>query len=327
MTARQHVLCAAVLLGAVCAVYAGHVWSAGWVYEDGRYLTSPAESLWHTRSLVRLSWRVAPTPGTAHALSLGLHLMAVAGVWTLIRGLGASDLGTWTATAMFALHPIQVEPVAYAAARGELIAAIGVMLACNGVLWMRGWPAVGIGMGGVIIGLAGKESALIVLGLLPLVRRRWSLAVTLTGLTSVVVWVVGAGLAANFRSLAPSAWQWVLIQATAAYRLIAMSLVPRGQTVDFDYGLVTVTMRYLSVVVLVALASIAWMMRSVRPLAAMGLTWMLMVIVPRLLVPTPQSVLNEHQWYLAMVGVALIASDVVMMAEARIRESEARWSA
>lgn len=51
-----------------------------------------------------------------HLLCLGLHLLSVGLVFRIVRELVASDIAATLATALFALHPLQVEPVAWISA-------------------------------------------------------------------------------------------------------------------------------------------------------------------------------------------------------------------
>ena len=77
------------------------------------------------------------TPAGYHAVNALLHALATALVCLLIRALGA---GAWVAgltAALFAVHPIQVESVAWVAERKNVLAAVWYLGACLAFLRHR----------------------------------------------------------------------------------------------------------------------------------------------------------------------------------------------
>ncbi len=121
------------------------------------------------RPIARATWRLTPTPQAAHAFSVGLHLAVIALLGALAWRLGYSEAGVSLLVLLGAIHPLTVESVAYATARSELLAATGVLLAvwCAAGRWWRPWPILGM-LAGTIFGMLSKESAVVVVGLVPL---------------------------------------------------------------------------------------------------------------------------------------------------------------
>ena len=109
------------------------LWQAGFVYEDRRWLAS--STTWPgwvvSRPLMRWSWfwqqHHTPSPQAFHGVNLGLHAVSAGLTGALGRRLGLSVLAAWLLTALYAVHPLPVESVAYAANRPELFAVIGVV--------------------------------------------------------------------------------------------------------------------------------------------------------------------------------------------------------
>lgn len=305
-------------LVAAAWIYGAHVRQAGWVYEDPHMLL--ATTGWGPRLLTRASWAVVRSPVLAHALNLALHGL-VAGLaallaWRLTRA--------WLAAVVAGLgllvHPVAVETVAYAAGgRGELLAAVGIVGACVAVTWASPWrwPLV---VGALGVAWLAKESAIVGLALVPLTWAVTTWRGSHEGLTRA--WrggVAGVLLAlpvlvpppADLRRLVNAdlyaeeitAVDWAVTQSTAAARLAVVAATGRGMTLDYDYDRIPWDQRVVcavgvGVVGLVIGAAWRW-----RPLVAYGLSWAPISLAPRLMVQTPRSYLNEHQVYLALVGV------------------------
>lgn len=289
---------------------------AAWVYND-RALVSPLiPSLVNGRPLAAATWAMTETPMAARLLNLLLHAGNVLLVVLLARRIGLSEMVATAAAFAWMVHPMQVETVAYAAGRSELLAATGVLIAAlaalaNGRGWGL-WAVVGVGLG-----LASKESAIVALGLIPLVRvavgHAWRLTGAVCGLAVLagVAWFGGPTgiIERELYSTHVSMLDWLLLQATATARLAWLALVPIGQTLDFDYDLIPVGVRALCVVALLGMTWLAWSLRRSAPLVAVGLAWMLIAVLPRLVVQTPRSYLNEHQFYVPLLGLAIVAGD------------------
>lgn len=322
MTRRQHLACALALCAALVGEFGGHVWRAGFVYEDQRLLDGRSDhvkpaGLLRGRGLSGQSWEIIATPRAAHALNLALHATVALLLAALIAQLSGSAFLAWAGAAIFALHPLAIEGVAYAASRAELMAAIGVLLACLGAAGRSpwGWPLIPIG---AVLGFAGKESAIVVFGLVPLVLmaqgrlRAWMVAGALllaAGLAGGDYWLHGRSLVSwaaigEYAGSHVGAGEWLLLQGAAAYRLLILSLAPFWLSVDPDLALVPLAGRAFALIALAGLAEAAWRLRRRQPLIAFGLAWSLLALAPRLIVRTPLAPLNEHQWYLPLMGIA-----------------------
>lgn len=327
----------------VCGLYAQHVRSSPLVYEDWRIVREEVRqpvtlgSLLGThllagRGVTKASWRVFSSPTASHALNVVLHLVAVWLVWLV----GSRFLEPWMAAGVagiMALHPLTVETVAYAASRAELIAVIGVLgaLACVTARSAWWWLAVPLCVG---VAYGGKETGLIGLALIPLVLwargdRLWAELVFWGGVAALVVIAAHAGSTLSGIGEWPSATvspaAWGLIQVTAIWRLVVLSVVPWWLSVSPEIP-TSVWAGLASVILLAGLLESAWRARTVSPLLAFGIAWMALVAAPRLFVRTPLSPFNEHQWYLAMPGVACCLIALIDRACARWRPRSEAWA-
>ena len=306
---------------------------AGFVYEDARWMQLEAPGLaLRDRPLMAWSWwaqsRWTPSPSAFHGVNVGLHLLVAVLFGVLLWRLGLSRIAAVFGAALLALHPLASEPVAYLSARPELFAAIGILGACALALtrW-RWWTALSV-LVAVLFGLAGKETALVALMLVPFLlwrtghqRARWA------GLGSAVLLLAGVTLQGGWLSIinrgdmtieqaglmvsTTAAWfPWLALQATAAMRLLGQavfSLLPATSalTVDYDYDLLAGWVRLGSVLALIAMGILAYRQRHTRPLVTIGLGWFLLALLPRLIVQTPRGYLNEHQFLVPFMGLLI----------------------
>lgn len=326
------------ILAALLVVYVPHVRHATFVFEDDRSLYQGAVATplsWATittgRGITKQSWRVIRTPSSAHALNLALHALnaLLAGLlfWHIRRD-------RWVACGMagiMALHPLTIETVAYATSRAELIAAVGALIAVYGALCR--WPVgLAVAVAGIWIAWLGKETGAIVLLLIPLVLwyrhdQRLEYALWMIGGTLVITSALWWPYAVTLPPLGetPTArvdpLSWGLIQASAVWRLVLLSVWPGWLSVTPDIP-PSLLLGLVSAVFLVACLECAWRVRHRAPLFTAGVLWCAVVAAPRFLVRTPLSPFNEHQWYLAMPGVACVLLSMIEIAAAWVA---AQW--
>lgn len=232
-------------------------------------------------------------------------------------------LTAWIAAGIMALHPLLIETVATLSGRAELVAAIGVITACliattgQVTLWRAGLSAACLAFG-----LLGKESAIVGLALVPLT---WMLihpkqdygGAFVAGLALLIAVCWTHRLSASWDAMPQSAVAWALFQSGATVRLLTLSVLPIGQTIDFDYDALS---RIWFVAAGISLAALAWVAAELWHgwrLLSFSLAWMLIVALPRLIVQTPKSYFNEHQFYAALVGVALAGATLYQRLEQR----------
>ena len=305
-------------LGAALLVLAYQsLWQpAMWVYND-RSLVHPAITSFNVnRILATATWAMTNTPEQARLVNLLLHACNVILVGLITRRI----MMEWAAIAValaWALHPLNVETIAYGAGRSEILAATGVLIAvlaavANGRFWCL-WAAFGL-----VLGLAAKESAVVTLGLVPLARlisdHKWRLTVGSCAVVAIaaVIWFGGPVAIANMEiySNQVSGIEWALVQSTALARLVWLAIVPFGQTIDYDYDIVPVAVRVLCVAALLICTTLVWI-RHRTPLTVFGLAWLFIAVAPRLIVQTPRSYLNEHQFYVPLIGLAVAGGGLI----------------
>ena len=335
-------LCAALL----AAVYYP-VKSASFVYEDwnGAGIESDAPMAiqpLRTRALTRLSYRIdrwfGPNATSYHVHNVVLHginggLVAAVAV-PLVGGVGAV-----IAASVFLGLTLNVEAVAYIASRTELLSLTFLLLACLWTLrvpttgW-RTWRVVSVVLA-LTAAMWTKESAICGLGLVwlcgehtgrgpcfswPVWQRHWRLILG----TGVVLGVVAGLLVrtvlqqeywAIVHSMY-SPWRYAAVQATAFWAYLGMVVYPHGFSIDHDYEIVPLAVQAVALggfIWLWMLTVLLWLGRDdlfvPRPVGVclFGILWVLITVSLRFMMRIPE-MLNEHQFYGATVGVALIIS-------------------
>ena len=253
-----------------------------------------------TRALTELSFAVnrtifgASNPVGYHAGSVALHLLNVALV-ALVAWQWVPPVGAILVAGAFAVHPLNVEAVAYVSARAELVAASGVLLALLGA-------SLGSFAGalcGVLLACLGKETAVMAWGLVPLWTwaTRTSFPVGRWLLTGLVA--VAAVLVASWASLTVGLDLGVIQRAASAvWRLVSLVFVPIGLSIDHDWHGVPPWLSSVAVGALVT-ATVAALWALQQRVSWWALAWLSTVLwfLPRFVVPVPEG-LHEHHSYL-----------------------------
>lgn len=298
-------------------------------YEDHRQiqraLDQQSPNLFGLRGLATMSiWlqaHISTSPAIFRAVNLGLGGLVSLLVGAIAWKMGASG---WLAGGAMALHPLTVETMAMISGRRELVAALGVLAAVGVMVWSRqdALFAASLMAGlALLMALGGKESAIVGLMLVPLAALatlrgdygKQSARIALLAGVSLVVWACWSHrLVGEFPNIQMSDIAWAQLQTLAAARLIVLSIVPFHQTVDYDYNALPQLFIVTAPVVLALLVVYAVSLWREHRVAAFGLAWVAIVILPRLIVHTPTSYFNEHEWYLALAGVAFAVDGLVM---------------
>lgn len=312
------------------------IWSAGWAYEDsnaafanpsvtGETPIAVDRARWLSALSHRLVYHVTPKPWLHHGVNLGLHLVN-GGLVYAIGLVFLSPLAAWLAAAVFLLHPLQSEAVAYVASRSELLAATFALTAFWVSLKATSWTGHLVTWLCVALAVCAKESAVVIVPLIAIADafrdRRLSLWRYLA-LGVPVALIAFTVLTLDHRSVSElSRLEYAATQATAIWRYLAMVVVPIGFSVDHDYELVPWAVRWLAlagvwVLMMVPLVLSVTMADSETKrecrlwdwfprlkVCAFGVTWLLIGLAPRFVMRIPE-LLNEHQTYLAFIGVWL----------------------
>jgi hypothetical protein len=288
-------------------------------------------------------WLWGYRPFGYHLTNIGLHAAAVVLLYAWIRrvlsdtGRTRSDggstrdtsLAAFTGAALFAVHPLQTEAVAYVSGRSELMCAVwfiaALLLARDAILSASRARAVVAAACGVLA-IASKETALV----LPLVllaydwllrpgdddarrRRLWRMGIPLLALIAagVAYRVMAMGGVPGGSAMVPALN--VLTQAIVVWRYVWLIAWPAGQSIMHAVHRVTsVTdpLPWVAISALVLASVAALRLRKSYPAVSFGVVWFLIVLAPSSSIVPLREGMAEHRVYLASAGIfiALAAS-------------------
>ena len=256
--------------------------------------------------------RAGAAPRAYHATNVILHAAACCLLFALALIWGAPAGAALAAALAFAVHPVNVQAVAWIAGRNDLL------LAVFGLVSLAAWARLGAGSWQLGVAAAhvlsfaaalfSKETglffpALAVLHQAVAVREplsRTQKAALAADAAVVAVWAVlrsyalagtpseiGAG---TLRVAAANAPQ-LLVQIRKMLFPVALNVTPGAQNLDLLLAAVT-------------LAVFAFLARRLpRGMAAVAIAWVLAFLLPTLLVPGLPA--YEHRLYVPLIGVAV----------------------
>ena len=134
------------------------IWfSPGDIRNEGHYWPIVYTTFWLEHKL----WGLAPAP--YHVLNLVLHAVNALLVWCLARRLGIP--GAWLLGAVFAVHPLHVESVAWIIERKDLLSGLFYLTAALNWIGFAHRPSVGRYVGTLALFVAGMLSKSVVVTL------------------------------------------------------------------------------------------------------------------------------------------------------------------
>lgn len=297
-----------------------------------------------------------PAPLSFHATNLAIHLGAVLLAYFLARrvlalcGRGGREGVALTVAALFALHPVQTQAVAYVSQRGESLASL---LALASLLLLLRSEAGGTRRAAAgqyalafvcfALALAAKTVVYAVpvvyllQGTLPGPEQRAALAPwrrrlaraapffgysVLTG--ALALWAL-PGEHAGFAIASLPPWRYFLTQWHVVATYLRLLFWPAGLNVDWDFPLAgglgdpAVLASGVLLALLLAVAVVVWRRCRTRTdpagsagrAAAFGVVWFFLWLAPTSTFVPLADVLMEHRLYLAGWGIFLSAVVVV----------------
>ncbi len=247
-----------------------------------------------------------------HLVNLLLHLAAIAFAYDALTRLLPGPAALLAAT-VFALHPLQTEPVAYVFARSSVLCGLCSWAAISAWVRERPWLAV-VATG---LALAAKEEAValpLFFTLLAWMQRRllagplaamWALALA-TGVRGLLATARIAGSGAGF-DVARSPWDYALAQGQVIGRYCRLLVLPIGLNFDPDLAIVP-WLAALAWALLLAGLVLAW--RKV-PKSAFWWTAGLLFLAPTSTLLPIDDLAADRRMYLAgacfAAGVGLLA--------------------
>lgn len=276
-----------------------------------------------------------------HAWNVLFHFVNSALIFFIVRRLvrlggSESDLLALFAAALFLLHPVQSESVAYIAGRSESLTAV-FFFSAYAIFLYRPRPAISWTRSVAVLALfaaalASKEHAVVLPALLILtdyfwnpgfrfsgIVRNWRLYApmvvgALAGAIFVLRRVVAGALTAGFGMKDVTWTDYLFTQFRVIFSYFRLYLVPIGQNVDYDYPLSRSLMDRGAIFGLIAIAALvaaAWIFRKRFPLASFGLLAFLLILSPTSSVVPIKDPIAERRLYLPMIGLLMMTVELL----------------
>ena len=291
-----------------------------------------------------LNNRMAGTePFTYHVWNVLVHLLNSLLVFLIARkileaarveGRPREGLAAF-AGAVFLLHPVQTESVAYVASRSENLSALFYYAAVAVFLYRRR-PAIGWLTSLAVIVLYGaavttKEHTITLVALLLLtdyfwnpgfsfqgIKRNWRLYAPLAAAAvagaALAYRLVRGSVSAGFNVEGLPWYDYLYTQFRALWVYFRLFVLPFGQNADYDYPISRSLLDRGAVVGLaglVLLVGCVWYLRRRFPLAAFGILAALLLFSPTSSIVPIQDAVAERRLYLPMAALVLVPLELL----------------
>ena len=239
------------------------------------------------------------------------------------------------AAAVFLLHPVQTEAVAYLAGRSESLSAM-FGLAAFAVFLYRRQAAASWGVAARILALFGlallsKQNAIALPALLLLTDYWWNPGLSFQGIRAnwklylpmALGALAGVGLFWKTIMTAETAgfgmkdlpwYQYFFTECRALFVYLGMFLLPANLTADWDFAISRTILdrgAIVGLVLLLALAAAAWHYRRRFPLAGYGFFVFLVMMAPTSSFLPIRDPIAERRLYSGILGLLLIVVDLL----------------
>lgn len=269
-----------------------------------------------------LNYQLSGTSATSyHAVNLALHLLAV---W-LLYGVVLRHLGekvALIAAAVFALHPIQTEPIVYVFERATLLAVLFCLLCLRAWIDGRYWRAAGwFGLA-----LLSKEECVAFPIFLLLFQQNVRAFLGMLCMSSAagarvllslkILHIRGAGAQAGVSPI-----DYLSTQGTVILRYFRLFLIPYGFSCDPDITVVRDWRAWVSWAAIILLAVVLWKRYRYGKLFAAGL----ILLAPSSTIFPAEDLAADRRMYLPMLVFAMLAG--LILSHIKLRRATIPWVA
>jgi protein O-mannosyl-transferase len=289
-----------------------------------------------------LNYRIAGlSPLSYHAVNLGLHLLCTCLVFLFVRQIIAWDGQPKTtpialiSAAIFLLHPVQTEAVAYVAGRSDTLSAAFsygalVLFICGNrvnLSWRRSAGVVLL----FFLACCSKEDAVILPVALVITDLYWGglktfrhhkhlYGVLLASILVVTVFVARSVLpssqSAGFGLSDLNWYQYAFSECRAIWVYLRLFFMPVNQNADYDFPISRTILQHgaaFGLLGIIILAMIAIRFRKRYRVASYGLALFLVLILPTSSVIPILDPVAERRVYLPSIGLVLLVAGLVRL--------------
>jgi tetratricopeptide (TPR) repeat protein len=270
-----------------------------------------------------------------HAIASGLAFLIVRRLlqWAAVEK-SKRNLLAGLAAALFLLHPVQTEAVAYLAGRSESLSVMLAFAAFTVFLYRRqaaatwGTAAAVLVLFGAALGAKEQTMALPALFLLTDywwndfsfrgIRANWRIYAPMAAAGLAGIWffrgLITHATTAGFGLKEFTWYQYFFTQCRALWVYIGLFLFPAHLSADWDFAISRTVLdkgAIVGLVALVAVAAAAWRWRRRFPLACYGYFAFLVLMAPTSSILPIKDPVAERRLYFAILGLLLILVDAL----------------
>ncbi len=266
-------------------------------------------------------------PGAMHAMSMWIHAANAILLFTLLRYLTGAVWRSAAVAALFALHPLHVEPVAWLADRKDLLATFFWLLtALTYGHWVKaraGWGWLAAAHGWAALALMSKPTAvalpltLLLLDIWPLQRleeigqrvREKAGFFALAAVQALVTFQIQNELGATEALAAVDPWR-KLANAIASYGIyLFQTVAPVNLTPMYPFPEQVEWFPVLASIAIIVLATmLSWRWRAAAPWFMAGWFWYVLVLAPMAgFVQVGIQAHADRYTYMSLIGIFWIA--------------------
>lgn len=287
----------------------------------------------------------ADDPYSYHVLNVVFHLVATGLVFLIVRRFVEwswsessalrRNLLAGFAAAIFLLHPVQTEAVAYLAGRSDSLSVVFFLAAFAAFLYRPrreiSWPMVLLVLALFGAALLTKQHTIALPALLLLTDYWWNPGFSWKGVRGnwklYAAMIVGAVLAvfkywelirsspsAGFSLKAFTWYQYFFTECRALFVYVGQFLLPIHVDADWDFPISRTLFdqgAILGLIGLVLLIGVAWYYRRRFPLATYGFLAFLVLMAPTSSILPIADPIADRRLYLSMIGLLLIVVDLL----------------
>jgi tetratricopeptide (TPR) repeat protein len=281
-----------------------------------------------------MNYQFSTEPFSYHVINVLIHVFNSLLVFFIVRRFLAPtqrDPLAAFAGAVFLLHPIQTESVAYIAGRSECLSVLFLLAAFTVFLYRRS-PTASWKIAIAVFALFGaavatKEHTLVLPGLLLLTDYYWNPGFSLEGirrnwriyLPIAAGGIAGLAFVARILAHAPSAgfglkdltwYRYFFTECRAFFSYLRLLVFPAGQNLDYDYPVSHTIVEHgaiFGLLVILLLLGAAIYYRRRYSLASYGSLVFLLLLAPTSSIVPIKDPLAERRLYMPMIGALLVA--------------------
>jgi hypothetical protein len=297
--------------------------SLRWAWTTGHFYWQPLTWMSHM-----LDWRLyGAAPAGHHATSVALHALNTALLFALLDGMTGAPWRSALAAAVFGLHPLRVESVAWIAERKDVLGTLFWLLTTLAYVWYArapSWRRGALVALGLAVGLTAKPmlvtlpATLLLLDYWPLGRLRtrddvWPLVREKLPLLPLVVASVAVTITLEHEGAIGSLEAFPLTarigNAVVAYAAYLWKLVwPAGLYVPYLHarGGIPPWQVVAAALLLIGITAGALRLRRTHPYVLVGWLWYLGTLVPVIgLVQAGEQAMADRFTYVPLIGVVV----------------------